>query len=224
MASLEKKYIELEDVEQLDEEEIETKPNNSILEKEGKYYWIAELPMLKSFFLLFEVWKVLGLSALIVCIFLLVLGLINGDGWYSFVGALGSLGIVLGILFVLSIPAYYIVARANYGKYTVLFEMDEEGIDHIQIKTEKAKALDKLTALCGLATGNFAAAGRGLLNMSGSSLYSKFDKVRKIKANKEKNIIKLNNLFLRNQIYTDDENYDFIYDYIKEHAINAKEK
>ena len=46
----------------------------------GKYHWVYELPMLKSFFLLFEVWKVLLLAALIVGILLSVLVLIAGDG------------------------------------------------------------------------------------------------------------------------------------------------
>ena len=35
-------------------------------DQSGKYRWVYELPMLNSFFLLFEVWKVLGLSAIAV--------------------------------------------------------------------------------------------------------------------------------------------------------------
>ena len=54
------------------------------------------------------------------------------------------------------------------------------------------------------------------------SLYSRFSNVRKIKAVRGKDLIKLNGRFLRNQIYVAKEDFDFVYDYIVGHCPNAK--
>ena len=228
----EKAYLSLEQEEELTDigedltdigEEPEEIPVNGLLYKDGKYYWVAELPMLKCFFLLFEVWKVLGISALIVGLFSLIVSLIGGDGLDAFIATFGMIGLVLAILLVLSIPAYYIVTKANNDKYTVLFEMDDEGIDHTQIKTEKAKALDLLTIMVGSAARSYTTTGIGIRNAGGGSLYSSFKNVRKIKAYKNRGLITLNGRLLRNQVYVDDDNFDFVYAFIKERCPNARE-
>ena len=231
MNNTEKRYLSLEKEEPADTggelmeigEEPEEKPVNGLLFKNGRYYWVAELPMFKSFFLLFEVWRVLGISGLIVALIGLTAGIIGGDGREAYVATVGMIALVMTILMVLSIPAYYIVTKANNDKYTVLFEMDDEGVDHTQIKTEKAKALDALTMLVGSATGNHTLKGIGSLNASGGSLYSSFRNVRKIKADRKKGVIALNGRFLRNQVYVDDENFDFVYQFIRERCPNARE-
>ena len=191
-------------------------------DSKGTYRWIYELPMLKSFFLLFEVWKVLAMAAAVVCIFMLLIGLISGDGMDAAVGSVITCAIVLGILEVLSLPAYYIVTKANNGKYTVLFEMDEEGIDHTQIKTDKAKALELLTIFVGGVTKNRGATAAGALAASGGSLYSRFANVRRVKAYPKLNLIRVNGRLIHNMIYVRDEDFDFVYQYIVNHCPNAK--
>lgn len=191
--------------------------------KNDKYTWVYELPMLKSLFILGMVWKVLVIASLIVTLFMTIVGLVEGSGLKSVLFALELGGGILGILLVLSIPAYLIVTKANNGKYTVLFEMDDDGIDHTQIKTDMAKALDILTIGVGAMGGNRSAVNAGLLSATGSSLYSKFSKVRKVKAFPKKGLIKLNGLFVHNQIYVDPDDFQFVYDYIMERCKNAKE-
>ena len=120
---------EVEETEESIEEEIreetEERPGRGILQdKRGKFLWISEVPMGKSFFLLFEVWKVLGISAAVVWLTMVVTGLLNGNGLGSYAMAFTAVGIGFGILLVLSIPAYYIVTKANNDVYTVLFEME----------------------------------------------------------------------------------------------------
>lgn len=191
-------------------------------DSEGVYRWVYELPMMKSFFLLFEVWRVLGISAAIIIVLMLVINLLSGDGLDGVTGAFTTGIIVLAILMVLSLPAYWIVTKANNGKYTVLFEMDEEGIDHTQIKTDKAKALEALTILAGAKTGNRTVAGAGVLSAAGTSLYSRFSNVRKIKADSSKCLIQLYGNLIRNQVYTDPEHYDFVLDYITDRCPQAQ--
>lgn len=200
----------------------ETKKTSLLRDQKGKYHWIYELPMRKSFFLLFEVWRVLLLAAAIVGVFMLILGLIEGNG---FKGALFSLevpAICLGILLLLSLPAYWIVAKANNGKYTVLFEMDDEGIDHTQIKTDKAAALDFLTILVGGAAHNPTTVGAGVLSATGGSLYSRFSNVRRIKADPKNNLIRVNGRLIRNMVYAEPEDFAFVLDYIVQRCPNAK--
>ena len=195
--------------------------NNMLKFNNEKYCWIYELPMGKSFFLLFEVWKVLLISVLLINLLLnLPMALIE-HSLSSFVGMLEMSGLVLAILMVLSIPAYWIVIKANNGKYTVMFEMDEEGIDHLQIKTDKAKALDKLIVMAGTAAGNPTLTGSGLISSSGGSLYSRFSRVRKLVGYPKKNLIKVNGLLVHNQVYVEDENFDFVWSFIREHCPNA---
>jgi hypothetical protein len=187
----------------------------------GKYRWVYELPMLKSFFLLFEVWKVLGLSAMIVVFFMSVVSLVQGGGPSAMIFNMEMGALVFGIMFVLSIPAYYIVTKANNGKYTVLFEMDDSGIDHIQIKTDKAKALDLLVTFTGVATKSRTTTAAGMLSATGGSLYSRFSDVRRISAYPKKHLITLSGRFMENQVYVDDEDFIKVYEYIVHHCPNA---
>ena len=196
-------------------------PLVSLRGKGGMYRWVYEAPMLKSFFLLLEVWKALGISALILFGIISVIGLVTGSGLTGIISSAGICLMVFGILLVLSIPAYYIVTRANNGKYTVLFEMDETGIDHTQIKTDKAKALELLTAFVGGITGSKTTSAAALLSAGGTSLYSRFDKVRSIRAIPEKDLILLGGGFVRNQIYAEQRYFDAVYAYIRDHCPNA---
>lgn len=193
-----------------------------IKEDDNKYRWVYEQPMLKSFFLLFEVWRVLFIATAVLALFLIIVNLFSGNSLDGILYSIGMAALVGGIMVVLSIPSYYIVTKANNNKYTVLFEMDENGVDHTQIKTEAAKALEALTIMVGTAARNRTTVGSGILSAAGGSLYSDFSKVRKIKCMPEKNTIRLNGRFIRNQVYVEDEDFDFVSNFIIEHCPNAK--
>ncbi|MBR0229946.1 MAG: hypothetical protein IJL94_01010, partial [Erysipelotrichaceae bacterium] len=166
------------DKEKTAKELLEEYPSGTIVvDNNGKYRWVYEQPMLKSFFLLFEVWRVLVLAGVIVSAFMAIIGLIEGNGFQGVLFALKMGWLVCGILLVLSIPAYYILVKANNGKYTVLFEMDDSGIDHIQIKTEATEALELLTMLAGMMAKNRGTTAAGMMAASGGSLYSRFSNV-----------------------------------------------
>ena len=183
--------------------------------------WIYELPMHNSFFLLFEVWRALGISALILCLCFLPFALFSGEGLASVLQSFGIIALVFGILLLISIPAYLIVTKANNGLYTVLFEMDDRGISHTQIKTDKARALELLTAFVSSQAKSPSASAASILSASGGSLYTAFADVRTIRAEKEKHLIRLNCRFQRNQIYAADSSFDTVYQYIVTHCPNA---
>ena len=180
--------------------------SDNIIKKGNRYSWVIELPMLKNLFLLFEVWKVLGITYVLMLFVTLLINLFSGGGMDGMISASKASTIVLAILLVLSLPAYYLVTRANNGKYTVLFEMDERGIDHTQIKTDKARAMELLT----------------ILSAAGGSLYSPFVSIREIRTDPEKKLIRLQSLLISNQVYTEAEDYDFVLNYIVDHCPKAR--
>ena len=51
---------------------------------------------------------------------------------------------------------------------------------------------------------------------------SEFVHVRRVKARRRFNLIKVNQLFDKNQVYVADEDFDFVYNFIKSRCINAK--
>ncbi|NLC14341.1 MAG: hypothetical protein GX768_09915 [Chloroflexi bacterium] len=68
------------------------------------------------------------------------------------------------------------------GKYSVIFEMDETGIKHIQLarQYERAQLLSYLSMLAGISSGQVSAAAPGFNAAMKQSTYSKFQQVRAI--------------------------------------------
>ncbi|MBO5554676.1 MAG: hypothetical protein J5941_04025, partial [Solobacterium sp.] len=120
------------------EEEAPERSTSFQPDEDGKYRWVYELPMKHSFFLLWEVWRVFEIVFGAIGLFMVITAIISHDSFMSIFRSLLVISAVCGFLLLLSIPAYWLVTKANNGEYTVLFEMDGNGVDHIQIKTEKA--------------------------------------------------------------------------------------
>ncbi len=193
---------------------------------DGKYRWIYELNMLKNPVILLTIWKIFGILILIQIALSFLLAVFEGDISFWFTDYLFTPGflIVPGILFGLSIIAYLILAGIYGWQYIVLFEMDQNGVNHIQMpkQFEKAEALGWITAMAGLATGSFTTAGAGILAGSKSVSSSTFEYVKKVIGKKNFHCIKLNELLEKNQIYVADEDYDFVWDFITKKCTGAK--
>ena len=128
-------------------------------------------------------------------------------------------------MFVLSILGYGLYAFIMGGKYCALFEMDGKGVEHKQMKAQvkKAQLIGVLTALAGLAGGRVGTVGQGMM-VAGSSggMYTAFEHVKSIKADKKRSLIKVNETLFKNQVYADGEDFDFALDYIVTHCPQAK--
>ena len=189
---------------------------------DGKYRWVYEMNLLKNPTIFFTVLKVMMISIGIVWLFGLIIGL--GDmslDYFLFWTKLS--GIMLGIFVVLTIIGVLITA-AILGKYVVLFEMDEKEVVHIQMprQVKKAEVIGFITVLVGAMAKNPTTMGTGLLAASKSRSSSEFANVRRVKAYRKRNLIKVNQLFNKNQVYVADEDFDFVYNFIKSRCINAK--
>lgn len=198
---------------------------NIYLCPDGKYRWIFEFPMLKNPVILFTVFKVLGMSAAIIAIFMLLVDLIE-DGSITPPETDELMIAFWVILFFIGVVIIsYIILAAMYGfKYMVLFEMDEEKVVHIQMSKqfEKAQAIGWLTAMVGLASGRIGAAGTGMLAAARNTSTSDFVNVRQVIGNRWMRVIKVNKLLDHNQIYAEPSDYDFVFNYISQRCVNAK--
>ena len=194
---------------------------------DGKYRWVYEVPMLTNPSILFDVYKVLGISFFIVWLFGVVVLCCDGEMtlenlWGSTFGFL----IVLGVLCVIGVIAYVIVAWCYGWKYVVLFTMDEREVIHQQMprQMKKAVVLGALTSLMGLATGKPGMVGAGLLAASKNKLSSTLADVSKLVPRRWMNMIKVNQLLNKNRVYVPDEDFDFVYQFLCQHCPKAKRK
>lgn len=192
--------------------------------QDGKYRWIYELNMYKNPSIIFVVFKIFGYIFLIAWAIMIIADLFRGEGWDMFWDNTKMMLIFCAVFSVLTILAYLLVAASYGGKYIVLFEMDEKGVLHRQIKSQvkKAQVMGWLTVLAGVRAGNLTTVGVGLNSATKTSSYSSFDHVRNVKAYRSRNLIKVNELLEKNQVYATDEDFDFVYDYIRSHCPNVK--
>ena len=193
---------------------------------DGKYRWIYELKMLKNPAILITVWKVLLLSAGAVWLFMVVVDLVTDsmDGFDGFLKMTGMMLAICLVFLVLGVVAYLILA-ASYGwKYMVLFEMDESQITHMQMSKQfrKGQALGWLTVMAGIAAGNLTTVGAGALAASKSSSTSEFKNVEQIIPKRNMHLIKLNQKLNYNQVYAEDADYDFVWEFITARCAKAR--
>ena len=190
---------------------------------DGKYRWYYEFPMLKNPVILYTIWKIM----LIVAIIPAIVVLLSTKGFLeAFKEFFIVFLITFGIMFVLSIIGYFILATVYGFKYIVLFEMDEKGITHAQQEKQftKAQAIGLLAVLAGTAKNDVGMVGTGILSSSKKSMTSQFKNVETVIGIRSKNTIKVNQLFAKNQIYVNDEDYDFVWEYITSRCVKAKIK
>ena len=175
--------------------------------------------------ILFDVYWVLGISFGLVWLFnVLLIGCEDGFSLESLWGFTSGFLILMLVFVVIGYVAYVIVAWTYGWKYVVLFTLDEKEVVHQQMphQMKKAKVLGALTALVGAAAGKPGVVGSGILASSRSTSTSVLANVKRIKARRRQNLIKVNQLLNKNRIFVPDEDFDFVYDFLCQHCPNAK--
>lgn len=205
----------------------ETADSRVTLYPDGKYRWVYEVPMLKNPSILFDVYKVLGISFGIVWLLNVVLiGCENGYDLESLWGITSGFLILMLVFLVIGYIAYVIVAWYYGWKYVVLFTMDEKEVVHQQMprQVKKAKVLGALTTLVGAAAGKPGMMGTGVLAASRSTSTSELANVARLKPCRRLHLIKVNQLLNKNRVFVPDEDFDFVYDFLCQHCPKAKKK
>lgn len=192
---------------------------------DGKYRWAYEVNLYTNMAVLVDVIKVMALSFGIVFAFIFILTLIEGDITLDWLLSMGK-GIMIGaaVLLVLCYLGYMLWALTNGGKYMAMFTMDDDGVTHSQHPrhTQKAQKLGMITALVGLLARRPSTVGAGLLSASRTEMSSEFIKVRRVKAVRRQNLIKVNERFGKNRVFVSDSDFDFVYDFIRSRCPIAK--
>ena len=158
--------------------------------------------------------------------FVLLLTLFDGEGLSGIVSLTAGFAILMLVFFLIGGIAYLLVAASFGWKYTVLFEMDETKVVHIQTEKQfkKAQAIGWLAMLAGFATNHPAGVGQGLMIAARDRSTSVFANVSTVKVRRRRNVIYVNQLLSKNQVYAADEDFHFVADYILRRCVNAKEK
>ena len=203
----------------------DTSSTHPVLCPDGKYRWVYDVPMLKNPSILNEVFRVLGISFGVVWMFVLLLGVCS-DGFdlQTIWGITRGFLLLMAFFLVLGWVAYFFVSWYYGWKYSVLFIMDEQEVEHKQLPgTEgKARAIGKLTALAGAAGGKLGMAGMGILIANHTSLSCSFSSVRRIIPCRRRHLIKVRERFSRNMVFVADEDFDFVYDFLCRHCPNVR--
>ena len=163
---------------------------------DGKYRWVYELNMITNPVIFLTVFKIFFWIVFIGwMVFGFFLYIIHGD-WKGFLDMSKAMLIVLA------------------GKQ----------ISHIQVSDQykKAKKLGILTALVGIAAKKPSVAGAGMLASGKNASTSVFKSVRRVKARRRLHLIKVDQLLDKNQVYVPDEDFDFVYEFIKSRCPQAK--
>ena len=184
---------------------------------DGKYRWVYEVNMLTNYSILFDVWKVLGISMGILVLLFVVIAVFDGD-WDvdMLIGMASTLGIVALVMLVLGLIGYFVYAAISGWKYAVLFIMDEKEVVHQQMPNtvKKGQLIGALTILAGLASGRPGVVGTGVLAQSRLSMSSTLAHVERLISCRKMNLIKVNERFEKNRVYVNTEDFDFVYDYL----------
>jgi hypothetical protein len=202
------------------------KSKNITMCPDGKYRWVYELDMYKSSAIIKEVWRVFLISVMIVAAFVFVMNIRDNGLMEALQFVVQTAAILLGIFLVLSIIGYLVFAFMIGGKYCVVFEMDEEGINHKQHQkhVKKAELIGAITALAGMAGGNLSTVGTGVLAAARTSMLTYFDDVKELEILPKEHLIRVNETLSRNQVYAEDEDFAFVASYIQARCRNAKVK
>ena len=204
---------------------VEQVTTNILRCSDGKYRWIYDLNLLKNPTIFLLVWKIF---ACILAGIFLVTTVVDAISWPGeFLNSLLNGLRVFGWLFlgmaVLVAISCLIYAAMMGGKYSVLFEMDETGVNHKQVswQANRAKQVSALTIMAGFAAGNVTTVGVGM-NAGRSEMYSDWASVRRVKCYPRRGLIKVNGILRRNQVYAAPEDFDFVREYILSHCTNLK--
>ncbi len=197
-------------------------PPGITVSEDGKLRWAYELNMWRRPILLFGWLKGVCLAVLLTALlFGSITAVLQGLG----TGAMLFLGFVgFGLPFTLIIfgISYVILGCLYRGRYGMVFTMAEAGVMRQQIPRHRKTAakLGAAALLVGIAAKNPGIATGGAAS-SNTAFYSEFNKVRRLKADRRRGLIRVDNLLLRNQIFASPEQYDFVWEYIASRCENA---
>ena len=197
---------------------------NVLLCADGKYRWMYELSMFKNPTIFITLCQVFAISLGVLFVLFTIMSITSGDGLEGFLAQMKMLLIVAGIITGLILISYPIAVLVVGGKYIVFFEMDEKGVAHIQAPRQfsRAQAIGVMGMLAGALSGDLSTFALGMHVSATNSMSSSWEAVKSVKGVRSRNVIYVNELLIKNQVYAEDEDFSFVESYIKSHCTKAK--
>ncbi len=200
-----------------------------MIRSEGNAYnWIYKLDMAgnRSLFRLICRIMVIITAVPVGFVILLVLkDILFGSPDWTFIGEI--LLMLVGIIIVVALitqGCYYMLSKSYKGTYVMLFSMNDEGVTFTQTDDQQqinrwigmfSSVASAASHSASFASGSFITAGSGRVT-------TRFVRVRKIQVCRSDNLINVSTLLTRNLVYADDEDFDFVKDYIISHCPKAQ--
>ena len=204
-------------------------PNNYIGERvrlceDGKYRWTHPLDLKKNPTILILVYKLFGIFFSIPLLYLVVRAAIEGDWARDWDNSIKIWLIVMAVFAVIVYLSYRIVVGLYGGKYIVHFTMDSGQLTYRQdaVQEERSRKFGLLVFLVGLVSEEPSTMGQGMYLASGSVHTAPLDKIRRIRPCRSQQLIKLSQGLFQNRVYVQDEDFDRILDFLRQHCPNAK--
>lgn len=194
---------------------------NITFDSDGVYRWAYELNLYKNPTIIFLIWKIFGFILLGMWLFMVLLEFIDDSLSLETLVDISTSMLLFALGFgLLCLVGYLVYALMMGGKYCVLFEMDERGVNHIQMapQVKKVEAISILTMLVGAMAGRPGVVGTGMLAGARTSMYTSFADVRSVEPFPGRDLIKVNELLNKNQVYAEKEDYDFVLNFILAHT------
>jgi len=194
--------------------------HNIVLCDDDIYRWTYSMNMWKNPTILITLCKVLFISGMFPVLLVTIFELID-HGIFDALSVFMSMFIgMLGFIAIFIIVSFPIIILLTGGRYQVVFELDDKGVNHIQMAKQfkKNQVVSMITVLAGAALGSSQVAGAGLLAGSKQNSYSDFKKVVKIVAKPSRHVIYVNERLAHNQVYVAKEDFEQVKAYILKHC------
>ena len=191
-----------------------------ILGDDGKYRWTYVLDPWKNPAVLRVVLIAVGLSFVLPFLILCFIFALEGNLLNALHDILPIYLIVGLVIALITAVVYYGVCKYYKDRFIMLYEMDEEGITFMRCEddTRKTQNIGELSAWIGLLTKNYGLIGSGLYVANNESARSKFSKLYFITADQKNDMIALGSFLLYNQIFVEQEDFEFVLNFIETHS------
>ena len=189
-------------------------PEGIFLGEDGKYRWVYEVDLWKNNVIAESLIKVMLFTIFVILVPIL---LITGTDLLSL---LMLIPVFLMGAALLVFIGYALTAMMNGGKYCAVFTMDEEKIIHAQSK----KQVDKGRIMAVISAVAFHDPSTGISLLASEKFATCYRDVKSIRSEPSKNLIRVNETLVKNQVYAYPHQFQFIEEHIVSRCPHAKIK
>lgn len=195
-----------------------------IKDENGIWHWIYRLPMFKNLSILWTVLKAVGICYLGIIVVLTALVIHGGSDASGLRLLYTVLAICAGVVLVICIFSYYLVALVYGGEYVAIYSMNEHSIAQHQpgSQANKNRVIGLFASAAGMLDGNPGLLAAGLTTGSSLVVETKFTEIRSLKIIPSLQEIRVHSFLTWYTVYVHPEDFALIAEYITSRSVNAR--